>query len=132
MKSKWWLTLFFLFMLMPVSLADQAADVTAECSITFAGQVLTAQSKITDGSYGSHLTLKAAQCIDIALEEEGVSGVFVRFFDQSAELTAYVQTEEAWQAVGAVGRYLTGWIGFDSEVKQFRLVNTSGHNIDIA
>ena len=97
-----------------------------------AGKNAGAIAKVTDGSYTSRLTLKPGQYVEVTRAKGKMSGVFVRFFDSSADLTARIQVDDSWQDAATIGRHLTDWMGFGQDVTSFRLVNTSKKNIAIA
>ena len=130
MRKLLWLLPLLLLALVP-ALAEEAADVTADCTIVYAGKTMKPNSRLTDDNYTTGEVLKPGEYAEITCSEP-MSGVMVRFHDVSDSLTVQLPEGDGWVDDVTVGTHLTDWMGFSRETDRFRLVNTSKRKLKLA
>lgn len=106
------------------ALADEARDITRECTLTAGGRKTKSQP-MTDRKYTTYYELKRGGVLEAESREEDISGVFLQFYDRSSPVEIHAELDGSWQLVTASeGLHLTDWFPLPEGARKVRIVNS--------
>lgn len=90
------------------ALAQEAREVTADCTITVNGKKCKA-SPMTDGNYQTYYTLGTSAVLEME-NQAGLSGLYLKHYDRAVPVEVLAEKDGAWFTVGeGDGSFLVEW-----------------------
>lgn len=131
-KSALGILLAVLMLLALPALAQEAQDVTKDCTILAGGKTVKAR-KMLDRDYDTYLAVKKGGVLEITNGKEDLTGVMLQFYDRACEVEIHAEQDGAWQVAGVgEGKYLTEWFPLPEGCRKVRVVNTGKSRMFLA
>lgn len=90
------------------ALAQEAREVTGECTITLNGKRCKS-APMTDGNYNTYYTLGTSAVLEVE-NPEGISGLYLKHYDRAVPVEVLAEQDGAWVSAGkGEGQYLVEW-----------------------
>lgn len=113
------------------SLAEEARDITKSCRLTRNDRNFSTK-ELLDRKYTTYQTLNKGAYLTVDGKGKELSGLFLQFFDHSAEIAVQVQQDGEWVTVAEGGRHLSDWFPLPAGTTAARVANTSRGRIYLA
>ena len=125
------LILMMLLLLGASALAEEARDITPEC--TFVRKSAKVDFKpLQDRNYASYYTMNQHRVVEIHAQED-VSGVYLQFFRYTHPLDIQYEQNGEWLPVATTdGAYLTAYVPLPEGAQKVRVINESGKQVTLA
>lgn len=129
--KKWWAVLLGLLLLTGVSLAEEAPDITGQCSLTLDGKRFDAREML-DRRYSTYTKVASGRGVMIDGHGEPLSGVFLQFFDRATSVAIQTEQDGQWVTVAEGGRHLSDWFALPEGTTRARVFNTAKARLFLA
>lgn len=130
---KFFLSLVLILLLLPgtFALADEARDITHEC--TFLRKTSQVDfTPIQDRKYYTYFTMSVRRVVEIHSPKD-ISGIYLQFFRYTYPLDIQVEQNGEWLPIATTdGLYLTAYVGLPEHVQKVRIINNSSNKVDMA
>ena len=125
------LILMMLLLLGASALAEEARDITPEC--TFVRKSAKVDFKpLQDRNYASYYTMNQHRVVEIHAQED-VSGVYLQFFRYTHPLDIQYEQNGEWLPVATTdGAYLIAYVPLPEGAQKVRVINESGKQVTLA
>ncbi len=125
------LLLLMALLLWAPALAEEARDVTGEC--TFVRKTSSVNFKpLMDRNYASYFTMNQNRVVEIHGQED-LSGVYLQFFRYTHPLDVHYEQDGQWIPLATTdGTYLTAYVPLPEGVQKVRIINNSGNQVTLA
>lgn len=113
------------------ALAEEARDITKECTIKMNGYNFI-NKPMTDRYYDTHYQLRKGVVLEVESKGETISGVFIQHHDRPAGLEIQIEKDGQWQVVGEGScKYLTEWFPVPQGVTKLRIASVGDQRLFI-
>lgn len=130
MKSKLLALLTILLLIAASAQAEQARDITAECTISPKNAARDTAAML-DRNYKTTYTLRSGGAVQFAAGEE-ISGFFLQMYDEEPTLEICVQQHGEWTPHSVTQPYMSGWYALPEGATGFSLHNPTAEKAYIA
>ncbi len=118
-----WILLLSLLCVLSAS-AEEAPEITDQCTFTQSGKQIRDVSHILDRDYGTYCTILSGRALEAESQGEDIGGIFIQFHDRTVACTLEARVRGVWKKVADCGDYLTEWFSVPMYTDAVRLVNT--------
>lgn len=105
--------------------ADEAPEITSQCTFSRSGKSIKNVEHMLDRDYGTYITVFSGNALVAESEGSIIGGVFIQFYDRTVACSLEAQVKGVWKKVADCGDYLTEWFSVPYGTTAVRLTNTS-------